>query len=89
MRRPCRANETPGVCIVSEENLIFLKHPANVKLRQDDDMFAIIRTKKIKDYGAFSRALQHNLRKKYAVNVDKKRPKIISSTLMISKILRN
>lgn len=38
-------------------------------------MFAIIRTKKIKDYGAFSRALQHNLRKKYAVNVDKKKAK--------------
>lgn len=38
-------------------------------------MFAILRTKKIKDYTAFSKTMQHNLRTKFADNVDASKSK--------------
>jgi len=36
-------------------------------------MFAILRTKRIKDNGAVGKAVAHNLRSKYQNNVDKSR----------------
>lgn len=48
-------------------------------------MFAILRTKRIKDYTAVSNMFKHNLRQKYATNVDK--DKSNSNKVYIDKIM--